>query len=366
MANNYKIYMHKNKVNEKVYIGQTKQSLKSRWENGYGYRECPKFWNAIQKYGWDNFEHILIEDNLTLEEANKKEQYYIQKYDSVNNGYNISIGGGSHYGLGRNIYQYDLNGNYVKEWFSISDIAKEFDVNDASNIYSCISNKINSCFGYQWSYIKKEKIDSIKSKSEIISALKRKPVYQYDRCGNFIKKYDYLELVDEYGFSHKNVSECCNGKRTSSGNYQWRYEKYNNIGKVLSPHEITAKKQGKKVYMYSLDGVFIKCYDSLSCASKDTNLSFQSISKCCLGSQKTCGGYQWSYSYLDKLSPVKAYERTVLHKNGKKVNVLKNGILINTYVSIKDAVRDLGIKYYKIVDACKNETSINGLYFQYA
>ena len=47
-------------------------------------------------------------------------------------------------------------------------------------------------------------------------------------------------------------------------------------------------------------------------------------------------------------------------------NVLKNGILINTYVSIKDAVRDLGIKYYKIVDACKNETSINGLYFQYA
>ena len=51
MKRNYKIYMHKNKINGKVYIGQTKQSLKNRWSNGYGYRECPKFWRAIQKYG---------------------------------------------------------------------------------------------------------------------------------------------------------------------------------------------------------------------------------------------------------------------------------------------------------------------------
>ena len=158
MSNNYKIYIHRNKINGKVYIGQTKQPLKSRWNNGYGYKQCTKFWNAIQKYGWDNFEHKLIEDNLTLDEANRKEQYYIQKYNSIDNGYNISIGGGSNYGSGKNIYQYDLNGNYIKEWFSISDIAEAFDVNDASSIYNCISNKINSCFGFQWSYVKKEKI----------------------------------------------------------------------------------------------------------------------------------------------------------------------------------------------------------------
>ena len=365
MSNNYKIYIHRNKINGKVYIGQTKQPLKSRWNNGYGYKQCTKFWNAIQKYGWDNFEHKLIEDNLTLDEANRKEQYYIQKYNSIDNGYNISIGGGSNYGSGKNIYQYDLNGNYIKEWFSISDIAEAFDVNDASSIYNCISNKINSCFGFQWSYVKKEKIPPVKSKSEIISELKRKPVYQYDRNGIFVKKYDYLEEVEKDGFNYKNVSECCKGKRISSGNYQWRYEQYDNVKAVLSPHEIKAKKQSKKVYQYSLEGIFIKKYDSVSCASKNTGLSFQSISKCCLGNQKTSGGYQWSYNYLENLSPVKAYSRVIKHKKGKSVNVYKDGLLINTYVSVNEVARTLNIKYHKITDACKTGAIIEGLSFQY-
>ena len=366
MSNNYKIYIHRNKINGKVYIGQTKQPLKSRWNNGYGYKQCTKFWNAIQKYGWDNFEHKLIEDNLTLDEANRKEQYYIQKYNSIDNGYNISIGGGSNYGSGKNIYQYDLNGNYIKEWFSISDIAEAFDVNDASSIYNCISNKINSCFGFQWSYVKKEKIPPVKSKSKIISELKRKPVYQYDRDGVFIKKYDYLEKVGLDGFNYKNVSECCIGNRTTCGDYQWSYEYYDNIGSVLTPHEITAKKQSKKVYQYSLDGIFLKSYDSLSSASKDTGINFKLISKCCLGSQKTCGGYQWSYDYFKELDSVKPYSRTIEHKKGIAINVFKKGILINSYPSIKDAEKNLNIKYYKIVDACKNGTIINELHFEYA
>ena len=297
--------MHKNKINGKVYIGQTKQSLKNRWSNGYGYRECPKFWRAIQKYGWDNFEHIILEQGLTLDEANNKEQYYIKKYDAIANGYNISIGGGSNYGVGKNIYQYDLDGNYIKEWTSISDIAGEFNVEDASCIYSCISGKLNSCFGFQWRYDKLNKINSIKSKSKIISELKRKPVYQYDRDGVFIKKYDYLEKVALDGFNYKNVSECCIGNRTTCGDYQWSYEYYDNIGSVLTPHEITAKKQSKKVYQYSLDGIFLKSYDSLSSASKDTGINFKLISKCCLGSQKTCGSYQWSYDYFEELEYVK-------------------------------------------------------------
>jgi len=53
--NNYTIYIHKNKINGKVYIGQTGQDPKKRWDNGNGYKTCSRFWNAIQKYGWDNF-----------------------------------------------------------------------------------------------------------------------------------------------------------------------------------------------------------------------------------------------------------------------------------------------------------------------
>lgn len=49
--NKFTIYMHKNKINKKVYIGQTIQEPKDRWKNGAGYKTCTKFYNAIKKYG---------------------------------------------------------------------------------------------------------------------------------------------------------------------------------------------------------------------------------------------------------------------------------------------------------------------------
>jgi len=91
----YTIYIHKNKINGKVYIGQTCQKPEKRWDNGRGYETSPRFYNAILKYGWDNFEHIILYTNLTVEEANKKEQELIKFYNSTdeNFGYNITDGG---------------------------------------------------------------------------------------------------------------------------------------------------------------------------------------------------------------------------------------------------------------------------------
>ena len=43
------IYLHKNKVNGKVYIGQTCQDVLKRWDNGKGYITSSKFYNAILK-----------------------------------------------------------------------------------------------------------------------------------------------------------------------------------------------------------------------------------------------------------------------------------------------------------------------------
>ncbi|MCC8068725.1 MAG: GIY-YIG nuclease family protein [Ruminococcus sp.] len=92
---NYIIYLHKNKINNKVYIGQTCQKPEYRWNNGEGYKRQPYFYNAIKKYGWNNFEHIILETNLTQEEANEKEKYYIQYYHSneTQYGYNMREGG---------------------------------------------------------------------------------------------------------------------------------------------------------------------------------------------------------------------------------------------------------------------------------
>ena len=91
------IYKHTNKINGKVYIGQTSQEPEKRWKKGEGYKDSPKFYAAIQKYGWNNFKHEIIEENiLTLEEADNKEAYWIFYYNSINNGYNINLGGEKH------------------------------------------------------------------------------------------------------------------------------------------------------------------------------------------------------------------------------------------------------------------------------
>lgn len=97
--NNYIIYMHKNKINGKIYIGQTCQKLKTRCgKDGIGYKSCPYFYNAIKEYGWNNFDHTILKDNLTLEEANYWEEYYITFYhtwikDPQCWGYNLQKGG---------------------------------------------------------------------------------------------------------------------------------------------------------------------------------------------------------------------------------------------------------------------------------
>ena len=92
------IYKVTNKINGKIYIGQTIQSVKDRW-----YRHCSKsgiseaelnthFKRAILKYGKDNFTIETIEmcDSLQLD---KREKFYISYYNSYKEGYNSTLGG---------------------------------------------------------------------------------------------------------------------------------------------------------------------------------------------------------------------------------------------------------------------------------
>lgn len=96
---NYCVYMHKNKVNGKVYIGMT-MDTERRWRN-QGIEYKPKryntrpFWNAICKYGWNNFEHIILKDKLTKQEAMDEEKRLIAFFNARNSefGYNVALGG---------------------------------------------------------------------------------------------------------------------------------------------------------------------------------------------------------------------------------------------------------------------------------
>lgn len=83
------VYKHTSPSN-KSYIGSTYQPLEDRsGRDGIGYKQNTEFYNDIQKYGWENFKHeILIENLENSLIARYYEDYFMMKFDTVNNGYN--------------------------------------------------------------------------------------------------------------------------------------------------------------------------------------------------------------------------------------------------------------------------------------
>lgn len=72
------IYKHTNLIHKGwSYIGQTIYDIDVRWKNGHGYDKCLVFKAAIEKYGWDNFSHEIIEENIPVSQLDDREQYWI-------------------------------------------------------------------------------------------------------------------------------------------------------------------------------------------------------------------------------------------------------------------------------------------------
>ena len=94
---NWCVYIHTNKINNKIYIGITCKSPKDRWRSGANYKHNVYFNNAIMKYGWENFEHIIFTNNLSKSDAHKIERSLIALWKSNKRqfGYNLSTGGES-------------------------------------------------------------------------------------------------------------------------------------------------------------------------------------------------------------------------------------------------------------------------------
>ena len=93
--NTYKVYKYTS-PSKKIYIGQTYRTLDQRaGKNGINYKQCPKFYNAILKYGFENFKREILKDNLNLKQANYYQQYYIKVFKSnqPDYGYNLTSGG---------------------------------------------------------------------------------------------------------------------------------------------------------------------------------------------------------------------------------------------------------------------------------
>lgn len=216
----YTIYMHKNKINGKVYIGQTCLKPEDRWQKGYGYRFQP-FWKEILNIGWDNFSHIILETNLDEKEVNEREQYWIKYYksDDPEYGYNRTSGGSTH-----SIQLPEVNerrrNSVNKYWQS------EEGIQQAKKHSLEITGEKNPMYGKKHTDEAKEKIRQAKINNNPIKGRKgiknhlSKSVYCFELNTIFQSIARASEVT---GADCSSISRCCKNKQNKAGNLHWRY-----------------------------------------------------------------------------------------------------------------------------------------------
>lgn len=220
----YKVYKHVF-PNNKIYIGITKQDVKKRWKNGYGYEKGLPIRNAIDKFGWLNIEHIVLFDNLSKQEAEQKEIELIKKYKSTNRKYCYNItNGGNCVGTVAEETKEKIkrkNKEYVKNNpQSICNIGywKNKKLSEEHRRKLSESHK-----GKKQPISKetKEKISLTLMGHEVTLETKiklAKPV----KCIETGKQYySAREAEKDTGISYKMISACCNKKRKTTHNTHW-------------------------------------------------------------------------------------------------------------------------------------------------
>ncbi|MBQ2740539.1 MAG: hypothetical protein IJF39_02830 [Clostridia bacterium] len=294
------IYKHTNKLNGKCYIGQTKQTAKARWKNSNGYRNYSNhnscvFFNAIKKYGWDNFEHTILEENIeTLAKANEKEVYWINHYRSYIgfedcNGYNMTLGGDTGNHLGYKVYQISKDLTIVAEFPSTAEASRQFGshAND-SQIRRCCEGLKPSCKGFYWCYVKNYTKDWKPKRNALLS-----PIFQIDDDLNIIKKYDSItECVKTTGFSLGSIVSCCQRKQRKANGFFWCYEL--NYNADWKPQDVKFNRN-EKIYCFQTQTV----YSSAKEANEKTGASRCHILRCCKGLETGSNGLNFCY-FADK------------------------------------------------------------------
>lgn len=245
MERKYCVYKHTNKINGKVYIGITSQKPRKRWDCGRGYQKNKHFWDAIQRYGWENFEHEILFQQLSPEDAFSLEKELILKYDSrdYRKGYNCSPGGDGGNGL---------------------------------------SGESHPMYG------KHHTPETVKSMSD-----KKKGVpYSPERYASFLESLDREALRERAyrtiaGYNRgKTVSDETRRKIAESNRGQTRSEKTKaNI----------SKSKSKAVTQLTKEGAVVREWVSARQAAIELGVQAGHISKVCKGQRKTAGGYVWRY-----------------------------------------------------------------------
>jgi predicted GIY-YIG superfamily endonuclease len=317
------IYKITNKINGKMYIGQTAETIHRRFKR-HGY-DCKKsnahFPRAIRKYGIDNFEVEELE-KISCE---TKEQLYIllqesetrliEKYNTFKNGYNSTLGG-------------------------------------------------EGCLGIKMSDSRKQSIrESMESNLQKI----RIPILQYDLNGNLIKRHKSILDASNYsGYGRSIIKQCCENKKVYKKEFLFKYDDETDLN--LYDYKIGVHHSSKRIAMYTLNGKFVKEYNSIIDASRENNINHIAIIRNCKGDFKRAGKYQ--FRYIDEFGEfpkrVIKFNPWVSKHQSPIAMYDKEGNLIEVYSMIKEASSILGFYSSEISDVCRNKKQyIHGFRFRY-
>lgn len=318
------IYSITNQLNNKKYIGLSTNIIR-RW-NDHKYslnknnHENKYLQNSWNKYGKDNFEFEIIHE---LEEKDIKllselEIQFIQK-EKTNireYGYNICEGGeiniiskeilkAKSEKYSKRVAQFDTDGNFIQVYLNARDVGKIYEI-DSSSIYQCCRNKINSSYGYTWSFVEKDRYSNNINFSTLIYPLKdRRRVFSFNMIGVKTDEFENCtQAQSKYNKNGDNIRACCVGKNKTAYGMIWMYEDdflKNGIdfcfrlSKKDKNYNYNNQDKQKPVAMCDKDtGEILKTYKSAREAVSD-GFNYRNISQVCKEQRNIHGGYSWKF-----------------------------------------------------------------------
>lgn len=291
---NGKFYIGVHRTNPKVFDGYIGDGIYRKTQATKDY----VFHRAVRKYGYENFKRntlaIFPDTKQGRKEAFALEGILVNENTLKNkNCYNTALGGREskceH--LMKTIYQFDLNGNFLRSFSCARDAALFISSENQDNIRAAIKNNClgvtSSSYGYYWSY-KKE----FNYNNESL-----KPIAQYSINGKFLRTFKSITEA-EIEMSLNSIAQAIH-KKGSAGGYQWRYYEGDNSD-IATLINVKTKNEILPIIMYNKQGKLIKEFDSVKqCILEYPELSASQINRVLNHTIKSHKGYIFEYQDKD-------------------------------------------------------------------
>lgn len=255
------VYIHIS-PNNKYYVGITSRQPELRWKNGKGYQKNTYFYRAIQKYGWDNFEHIIIADTFTEKGAKELEIALINKLQCNNYkyGYNISSGGEGKSGVPTSSKQKQVTSERLKKCWQDPEYRKKHTISHSEEWKKEHGRKMKALWQdpeYRRLHTKENSPMYGRNRKEYGMSGETNPNAKKVICLNTGKAYGCIkDAAIDTGASQTDIGECCHFRRKSSGMLNkeklcWRFDEdykklsESDIRKIIFDANLPSKKPQK-------------------------------------------------------------------------------------------------------------------------